>query len=248
MAIRPTSKNESSSINKTEDTLNMNTKRFSSTSVSAPKIEAETEAKKVTLDYVRNELIETIESWRTTHDSADFTGGQMRGDRGTSIEDLVMKTINKIAGELHIKLTCKKGSLDKKILTLPLPNGTNLIKEHQVDVHVYLNDTFIAVIECKAYLDSCYYDRACSDFHKFKKFGYNVKTLIFALEDSINQDTKIFTDVLTDNACDKVFYVLDGKRSSNKPVYDKRYFKTPNDDKIMKFIDYIFELITMKFD
>ncbi len=33
------------------------------------------------------------------------------------------------------------------------------------------------------YLDSCYYVRACDDFKLFKKFGYNIKTFIFTLED-----------------------------------------------------------------
>jgi hypothetical protein len=200
------------------------------------------EAKKVVNDYMKNELIKTIETWSTSYSSESFTGGKMRGDRGKLIEDLVMKTIDKIASEMNINLTCKKGSSDKKLLTLTLPDGTKKTKEHQVDVHVYLNGKFITVIECKAYLDSCYYGRACNDFKLFKKFGYDVKTLIFALEDSIDEDTKIFTDFETDNICDRVFYILDGKRSSSKPIYDKKYLKTPNDDKIMKFIDYICDL------
>lgn len=206
------------------------------------------EAKKNIIDYVRNELNECIKTWCANHSNESYTGGKMRGDRGGGIEELVMKTIDKIASEIHIKLSCKKGSSDKKLLTLTTPDGSILTNEHQVDVHVYLNDKFIAVIECKAYLDSCYYDRACSDFNKFKKFGYNVKTLIFALEDSINKDKKLFTDRLTDNACDSVFYILDGKRSSSKPIYDKRYLKTPSDNKIIEFINYICDLATMKFE
>jgi len=228
------------------------------TPVSAPKIDAENdvkvkhpykempESRKNILDYMRNEFNKYIETWSTNHSSEGYTGGEMRENRGSSTEDLVKKTIDKIAVELNINLTSKKGSDDIKLLTLPRPNGTNVTKKHQVDVHVYLNANFIAVIECKSYLDSCYYVRACDDFNLFKRFGYDVKTLIFALEDSISEDTKMFTDVSTDNACDRVFYILDGKRSSSKPIYDKRYLKTPNDDKIVEFIDYICDLITMK--
>ena len=63
------------------------------------------------------------------------------------------------------------------------------------------------------YLDSCYYVRACDDFKLFKKFGYNIKTFIFTLEDSIKKETKLFTDYLTDNVCDDIFYMLDGKKN-----------------------------------
>jgi hypothetical protein len=37
--------------------------------------------------------------------------------------------------------------------------------------------------------------------------------------------------------------MLDGKRSSSKPVYDKRYTKTPNDEKVARFVDYICGLL-----
>lgn len=203
--------------------------------------------KKIVDDFKKN-FNEYTETWCTIHSSESYTGGKMRGDRGSSIEDLARKTIDKIADENNVNLTCKKGSSDKKPLTLTCPDGSILTVEHQVDLHVYLDDKFIAVIECKAYLDSCYYDRACSDFNKFKKFGYNIKTLIFALEDSISNEKKMFIDQLTDNACDRIFYILDEKRNSKKPIYDKRYLKTPNDDKIVDFIDHICDLITLRFD
>lgn len=199
-------------------------------------------ARKRVCDFVKHELIQMIEKWSATYDSESFTGGKMRGDRGNSIESLVMKTIDTIAHETNTKLTSKKGSFDKKTLTLTLSDRT-LTKEHQVDVHVYLNDRFVAVIECKAYLDSCYYTRACDDFKLFTKFGYDVKTAIFALEDSIDEKTKIFTDFETDHVCNDIFYMLDGKRSSSKPVYDKRYMKVPNDEKVARFVDYICGLL-----
>lgn len=201
------------------------------------------EVRKRVCAFVKNELIDMIKKWSVTHDSESFTGGKMRGDRGHSIETLVMKTIDTVARETSSNLTSKKGSFDKKPLTLTLPDGRILTKDHQVDVHVYRNDTFVAVIECKAYLDSCYYTRACDDFKLFTKFGYNVNTAIFALEDSIDEKTKIFTDFETDHVCKNVFYMLDGKRSSSKPVYDKRYMKEPNDEKVAKFVDYICGLL-----
>jgi hypothetical protein len=110
-------------------------------------------------------------------------------------------------------------------------------KEHQVDLHLYKNDVFLAVIECKAYLDSCYYERACHDFHLFRKFGYPVKHYVFALEDSICEETKLFLDYQNDHICTEVFYLLDGKRSSSKPIYDRTFKKDINPKKLMSFLE-----------
>ena len=44
---------------------------------------------------------------------------------------------------------------EQTIKKLIIP-GTKIEKDHQVDIHIYINDIFIAVIECKSYLESCY--------------------------------------------------------------------------------------------
>ena len=79
----------------------------------------------------------------------------------------------------------------------------------------------------------------------FKKFDYNVKNCIFTLENSIAEDTKIFTDFINEYICDEIFYILDGKRTSSKPVYDMKHKKTINVNVLTKFIDFIFILGTI---
>jgi len=65
---------------------------------------------------------------------------------------------------------------------------------------------------------------------------------IFSLENSIDEKTKIFTDVITDNICDDIFYIFDTKRTSSKPLYNKKYkkykkYKKPiNKEKLIYFI------------
>ena len=184
-----------------------------------------------------------MDKWITTYTS-NYSGGKMRGDRGEDIETFVINSINYIGKELKTNLIAKKGSSDKKLMKLEINNKV-IKKMHQVDVHVYLNKNFICAIECKAYLDSCYYVRACDDFKLFKKFGYDIKNYIFTLENSIDEDTKLFTDHITDNICDNVFYILDGKRSSSKPIYDERYKKEINNDNFINFIEFIFNLIRL---
>jgi hypothetical protein len=176
--------------------------------------------------------------------AAVCSGGEMRAKRGSDIETFVRTTINRIGELLNIDLVARCGNDDKKELIANLPNGTQIIHKHQVDVHIYLNGAFVAVIECKAYLDSCYYVRACDDFRKFKRFGYNVKNYIFTLENSIKEETKLFTDYDTEYICDNVFYLLDGKRSSAKPVYETKHKKPINKDALTGFVDFIFALGT----
>lgn len=189
----------------------------------------------VVVEYAVDELTNLMNDWCNNNETG-CTGGKMREARGSGIEEYVIRVLTKLAVELQIPLVAKKGKYDKKQLRVPT---SDIVKEHQVDVHVYLNNKFIMVIECKAYLDSCYYVRACDDFNLFKKFNYDVKHVIFTLENSIDPSTKKFTDFVHDNVCDNVFYMLDGKRSSNKPIYEREHKKDVNKKNVRNFIEYI---------
>jgi hypothetical protein len=193
------------------------------------------------IEHSYNELNSIMENWCKCYDE-NFSGGKMRGDRGDDIENFVKNVIKMFVTTYGIRVDALKGSNDKKELVL---NHNNKIikKDHQVDIHIYKDDVFIAVIECKAYLDSCYYVRACDDFRLFKKFGYNVKNYIFSLENSIDENTKLFTDVVTENVCDDIFYMLDGKRTSTKPIYDKKHKKIINKEKLTYFIQSMYILL-----
>ena len=191
------------------------------------------------IDDCETQIYNLVEGWSVAH-TTGCLGGKMRELRGSGIEAFVINTINSI-GELYkIDLTAVCGDDDKKDLVIVLPGGQGTIcKKHQVDVHIYLNHEFIAVIECKAYLDSCYYERACSDFTYFRSFGYNVKKYIFTLENSIGSETKMFIDHTNGGICDNVFCMFDGKRNSVKPLYDSRYKKTINKHSLAEFIQAI---------
>ena len=185
---------------------------------------AEKPAEEDLYEHLEVNFNKMMEKWIESY-SNNCTGGKMRGDRGNDIELFVKESIKYIGENMGLELTAKKGPEDKKELKIA---EKNIKKDHQVDIHVYHKDKFIAVIECKAYLDSCYYARALDDFKLFDKFGYKVKKYIFTLEDSLDKDTKIFQDFISDNACDGVIILLDGKRSSSNPIYDKKHAKKLN--------------------
>ena len=193
------------------------------------------------IESSNQELKFIMEKWCREHDG-NCSGGKMRYIRGDDIETFCRNVVQRFNDVYGVNVSALKGANDKKKLSLKC--GEQILeKDHQVDVHIYKDNTFIAVIECKAYLDSCYYVRACDDFKLFKKFGYDVKHYIFSLENSIDTNTKAFTDEITDHICDDIFYVLDGKRVCTKPVYDKEHKKEINKDKLEYFIKSLYGLL-----
>lgn len=177
-----------------------------------------------------SDLNNVLESWCLEHEGGS-TGGQMRNSRGNKVELFVQGVIEKFKTSYGINVYAKIGETDKKDISIG-----SITKEHQVDIHIYKDDKFIAVIECKSYLDKCYYGRACNDFKTFKDGGCDLKYFVFSLERSIKEDTKDFLNAQYQNVCDEIFYVLDGSRSSKKPIYDRRFKKPINKDKLKIFI------------
>jgi hypothetical protein len=199
------------------------------------------DTKEFVIQSTEIELSNIMDEWCKINDNG-CSGGKMREKRGSDIETFVRATINMVGKLLHVNLHARCGNNDKKILVINQQDGKKINKLHQVDVHIYLNDVFVAVIECKSYLDSCYYVRACDDFKMFKKFDYNVKNYIFTLENAIDENTKLFTDFMNDYICDNIFYMLPGKRTFSKPVYDIKHKKSINKKELTKFVEFIFTL------
>lgn len=189
------------------------------------------------IDKLCDDLDLIIANWKNTN----LPEGKMRARRGSDIEKFVLETINKIGVLTNTNLYAKCGNEDTKRLEI---GGT--FKNHQVDIHVYKNNEFVAVIECKSYLDSCYYSRACSDFKLFEKFGYNLKYYIFSLENSIKNETKIFTDIINDYICDDIFFCVDGKRNYKNPLFKKKV--SCNKGTIRSFVETFLETKTPKQD
>jgi hypothetical protein len=185
-------------------------------------------------------LNKMMEKWHNIEDT-QFTGGKMRASRGDSIESFVEYAINYIGIQLNVDLIAKRGFKDKKKLITNF-NNVEICKQHQVDIHIYLSGNFIGVVECKAYLDSCYYVRAMDDFKLFQKFGYKVKNIIFTLEDGMSKNTKTFIDFMNEDIQLTLLYLTDGKRVSSKPIYKSQFKKEINIEILKKFINTIYLL------
>ena len=187
------------------------------------------------------EIIDTIcknasdmsKPWHELH-SQNQTGGKMRASRGKEVEFFVSQMIKYISERFGKDIRVVSGTHDKK----PLKSEYHSMA-HQVDLHVYAGDRFIAVIECKTYLDLSFYKRALMDFLTFRKGGYKVKCYVFSLEDSLKDSSKGFYDDVFDHPCTDVFYAYPGKRASNKPLYDPHYAKRIDKLSISRLVDTI---------
>ena len=94
------------------------------------------------------------------------------------------------------------------------------------------------IIECKCWLDASMMERASSDFRLIKKYTDNdIKSIIVSLENATNEKSEMF--ILDEGHVDKVFYLLDGKRRSDKPIWKKDCRKKINDKKLNNLINYI---------
>ena len=164
-------------------------------------------------------------------------GGELRQTRGNVCETMIDIVCR------HLGIESRIGDDDCQTITIIGRDGVTYTRQQQLDRHLYFNKKLIAVIECKAYLDSCYYVRACNDFKRMSIKHPTLKKYVFALENAIADDAVAFTDVDFNYVCDKIFYMCDGKRSSSKPIYKKEFAKPINIASLRAFIQELRTLI-----
>lgn len=160
----------------------------------------------------------------TYHANAGM-GGKVRAARGNLVETIV----GMLWKDIHPDNTVNHA---KHPVTR---NGFTINKA--LDCNLYKAGNLVGMVECKAYLDSCYLERAVSDAEELKHSGYNVPLAVVALEDSL--DSVALQYWLSKGSLDKVFFLVDGKRSSSKPLYQREYFKPIQLPKLYNLIDWM---------
>ena len=186
-------------------------------------------------------------------------GGQIREASGQFIENFLQNIFDEINKQFNIQIISKVGSSDFLTKIIDYEGKIYELNHIQVDRHISYNNRRIAFIENKTYLDSCYWDRALADFRKIiaalKQSGLNpedMEYIVFSGQDSLDSDTKIiyegdfFNDskLFTSNnqgIKPHVFFLLEKKRNSKKPMYKIKY--EIQDDVLKKFITLILGLI-----
>jgi hypothetical protein len=108
----------------------------------------------------------------------------------------------------------------------------------QVDKHIEINGKLVAICEAKTFLDKPFLQRASGDFSLIKKYNTNgnkkIISSVISLQDAIKKETLSF--FMADGHIDNVFILMDNKRSSKKPIWDPKFRKNINLDKLYECI------------
>lgn len=162
-------------------------------------------------------------------------GGKRRkimGDLGEKISKIIFEFCLK---KLNIKnFKVYRGS-EKKIMC---KIDDHSYFEAQVDIHVEIDNNLVVTCEAKTYLDKTYVERASSDFSLIKKYNNigdeKIYSCIISLQDCVKKETLSF--FMKDGHIDNVFILMDKKRDGTKPIWDPRYRKTINIDKLYECV------------
>ena len=167
-------------------------------------------------------------------------GGVIRVKRGKLIESII-DTIISAMKNWGQDIESRVGSQDIQVIEVG-----EFKKKHQVDRHIYVGGKLVCIIECKSQLDLCFQERACHDFKTMRIKHPDVIGLIFTLENSLNDESRVFTDTVFDSVCKEIFFMCEGKRSSSKPIYKKEQEKLIEKEKFLHFVDKLLELAVLK--
>lgn len=158
-------------------------------------------------------------------------GGKVRALMGGLVENL--------AGKIWVTET--GGTVKRGDFTAYNTRGNTL--RFSVDRHCYcVKDKLRLLVECKSYLDRCYLERADNDFEMIQGVICNpqVQTAILSLEVALADEALSFYK--GKNNIDRIFFLLDGKRMSDAPIWKSQHRKSINPEKLREFVEYVSSL------
>lgn len=184
------------------------------------------------VDYYNNNI-----SSENLYNEISNAGGKIRGKNGDLVENMVKIILNDLCqlnNVSNFRITGKK----EDSIRVYSKNGHIDVS---TDVHFYIQDNPIIFGECKTYLDKCYFDRANSDFKHFKNIDNNKKCIVVSLENGIAPNAENY--FMDQGNTDKIFYLVDGKRTSKKPIWKNEFYKPINIEVLSNLINYIDNII-----
>jgi len=172
------------------------------------------------------------------YENAENGGGKVRQTNGDLVENIFRKIVKIVAEQLNVevRITGKK----EDSVRIFSKNG---YIDASVDVHI-LSKTKNIFAECKTYLDKCYLDRASSDLEHFKSSNNRNLCIVVSLENAVSKTAESY--FLDKGYIDKIFYLVDGKRSSAKPIWKKEHFKRINLSVLDELIDIVIDSLVEK--
>lgn len=160
------------------------------------------------------------------------SGGQQRGSRGALVEELVKKIWEGL-GEGRSAVLQQKHEIYFDSIDMSIKIGC--------DVDCYKDEELACIVECKAYLDKCYLERAISDFRYLNEVT-KVPKIVVTLEDAIAKNTYEILKQLNLDIFDGMYVLCQGKRNSNKPMYKPEYLKPIEPELFNNLINFFKEI------
>lgn len=162
-------------------------------------------------------------------------GGKRRKIMGDLGEEISHKIFEYCLNILEIKNSKVYKGVEKKVMC---KIDSDAYFEAQVDKHIEIQNNLSIICECKTYLDKTYVERASSDFNIIRKYNTigdkKIFSYIISLQDCVKKETLAF--FMRDGHIDNVFILMNLKRSGNKPIWNPKYRKTIDIDKLYNCI------------
>lgn len=158
---------------------------------------------------------------------ANLTGGQQRAKRGKLVETMIEAIWTSLGGTFTSdKFLTQRGDTEIKMA---------------LDRNLYKGDKLVAMVECKSYLDLCYLERAEWNARELSEgAGIQAPKFILALQDSVNATSMGY--VLAGKHIEDIFFLVDRKRSSTKPLYKQEFYEDIDEGLFDKFYTYFHSL------
>jgi hypothetical protein len=118
----------------------------------------------------------------------------------------------------------------------------NSYVDAQTDRHLKIKDKLVLICEAKTYVDASMVARARADFGDIKKYNENGKSIlscIISLQDSVKKESLNFH--MAQGTIDYVFFLMDSKRQSSKPIFRPEFRKKISLDRLYECINKLIE-------
>lgn len=221
------------------------------------------------LIHIYDESVKNISSKakdQADNDKKRAYGGIVRASKGSLVEFLAEELIKISWAELNQKnnrlafiteknkIFLEKNYLDKikdkDVKEYIQKNITKFFYGIRSDIHVFIDETFVIAIECKAYTENAMLKRILVDFTLLKKsIGKELDFILFQLESQLTGDysqiykDKIFGSPSTHTIISQfdvqptIITLLEGERGVNKAIHEKQFFKSLEKKSLIKCVD-----------
>lgn len=195
-------------------------------------------------------------------------GGIVRASKGSLVEFLAEELIKISWAKLNQKEN-RLSFITEKIKVPLEKNYLEKIKDRDVkeyiqkninkfyygirsDIHVFIDETFVIAVECKAYTENAMLKRILVDFTLLKKsVKKELDFILFQLESQLTGDysqiykDKIFGSPSTHTIISQfevqptIITLLEGERVVNKAIHEKEFFKSLEKKSLIKCVNTI---------